>query len=223
MPDSPTPAPTPAATSFPRPARAASPALADPVPHRGVGDVAAADGALALLNGLGAAAIAHPGGNLVDHLQRVRSQLATWGARPALQIAGLCHSLYGTDGFPAVLLPHERRAELAAVIGAEAEEAVYLYGACDRDPTYRDLARTDAPFHDRLTGRPRPLTPVQRRDLTELTAANELDLARSDLAFREERSAGLLELFTRCRHLLSAGAWHDCVAVLSAPGHPAPK
>ncbi|MFI1827550.1 DUF6817 domain-containing protein [Streptomyces sp. NPDC020412] len=183
----------------------------------------AADGALALLNRLGAAAIAHPGGNLVDHLQRVRSQLAAWGARPALQLAGLCHSLYGTDGFPAVLLPHERRAELASVIGAEAEEAVYLYGACDRGATYRDLARADAPFHDRLTGRPHPLTARRRRDLAELTAANELDLARADLAFRDERGAGLLELFTRWRHLLSPGAWDDCVAVLSAPAHPAPR
>ncbi|MEU5977008.1 DUF6817 domain-containing protein [Streptomyces sp. NPDC047315] len=210
MPHSPTPSPTPAAASIPRPVPA------DPAhrPAAGVG----VDGALALVNGLGAAAIAHPGGTLVDHLQRVRSQLATWGARPALQLAGLCHSLYGTDGFPAVLLPPERRFELASVIGAEAEELVYLYGACDRGPTYRDLARADAPFHDRLTGRPRTLTPRQRRDFTELTAANELDLARADLAFRDERGAGLLDLFTRCRHQLSAGAWDDCVAVLSAAG-----
>lgn len=61
---------------------------------------AAADQAIALLRKLGAADIAHPGGTLVAHLQRVQRQLAEWGARPALQLAGLCHAFYGTDGFP---------------------------------------------------------------------------------------------------------------------------
>jgi hypothetical protein len=38
-------------------------------------------------------------------------------ARPALQLAGLCHAFYGTDGFPGALLPLDRRGELAAAVG----------------------------------------------------------------------------------------------------------
>ncbi|MFF8844326.1 DUF6817 domain-containing protein [Streptomyces sp. NPDC015127] len=39
-------------------------------------------------------------------------------ARSGLQLAGLCHAYYGTDGFSTALLSLDRRAELAAVIGA---------------------------------------------------------------------------------------------------------
>ncbi|MCZ2526702.1 DUF6817 domain-containing protein [Streptomyces sp. HB2AG] len=180
----------------------------------------AAGRAVALLRDLGAADIAHPGGALLVHLQRVREQLAAWGARPALQLAGLCHASYGTDGFPVALLSTDRRTELAAVIGAEAEAIVYLYASCDRKATYPKLADADAAFRDRFTGRDRVPEPRLRRDFVELTAANELDLARVDPSFREEWGAELLALFTRVRPLLSEPARSACRAVLAPEPRP---
>ncbi|UYQ62968.1 DUF6817 domain-containing protein [Streptomyces peucetius] len=181
---------------------------------------AAADRAVALLREFGAATTAHPGGTLLAHLQRVQEQLAVWGARPALQLAGLCHAFYGTDGFPAALLPPDRRAELAAVIGAEAEAIVYLYASCDRKATYPTLTDADALFHDRFTGRAGIPEPGMLRDFAELSAANELDLARIDPSFREKWGAELLALFTRFRHLLSRPAWSACQAVLASDPSP---
>ncbi|MFE1440885.1 DUF6817 domain-containing protein [Streptomyces sp. NPDC058739] len=169
---------------------------------------------LEFLRRSGAEAIAHPGGTLLAHLDRVRRRLAAWDARPALQLAGLCHACYGTDGFPTTLLPLDRRAELAALIGPEAEEIVYAYGSCDRQATYAVLADPGAPLHDRFTGRPVVPTPRLRRDFAELTAANELDLAGRDEGFRALWGAELLDLFGRLRPLLSEPAWEDCVAVL---------
>ncbi|GAB2876542.1 hypothetical protein GCM10027074_50730 [Streptomyces deserti] len=62
------------------------------------------------------------------------------------------------DGFPAALLALDRRADLAAVIGPEAEVIVHRYASCDRTATYPPLADPDAPFPDRFTGRShRPL------------------------------------------------------------------
>ncbi|MFB7932578.1 DUF6817 domain-containing protein [Streptomyces sp. NPDC056039] len=174
----------------------------------------ATDRAAALLHRLGAAEIAHPGGTLVAHLQRVRGRLAAWDARPALQLAGLCHAFYGTDGFPTALLPPDRRSDLAAVIGAEAEAIVYLYASCDRQATYPTLADTDGPFRDRFTGRLHTPDPRHRRDFAELSTANELDLARLAPAFREKWGPQLLTLFARFRPLLSEPAWSDCEAVL---------
>ncbi|MDG9707383.1 DUF6817 domain-containing protein [Streptomyces sp. DH10] len=173
---------------------------------------------MVLLRELGGADIAHPGGTLVAHLQRVRGQLAVWGARPALQIAGLCHAFYGTDGFPTALLSPDRRPELAEVIGAEAEAIVYLYASCDRKATYPTLADADGAFRNRFTGRLHTPEPQLRRDFAELSVANELDLARVDSAFREQWGAGLLALFTRLRPLLSRPAWSDCRTVLAAEG-----
>ncbi|MEU6179158.1 DUF6817 domain-containing protein [Streptomyces coeruleorubidus] len=178
--------------------------------------------AVALLRDLGAAELAHPGGSLLAHLQRVHERLAAWGARPALQLAGLCHACYGTDGFPTALLPLDRRAELAVVIGAEAEAIVYLYGSCDRKATYSALADADAAVHDRFTSRPHIPEPQLRHDFAELTVANELDLACIDPSFRAQWGGKLLALFARFRPLLSQPAWSSCQAVLasqSSSGH----
>ncbi|GAA1715105.1 DUF6817 domain-containing protein [Streptomyces yatensis] len=176
---------------------------------------AAADRAVTLLRRLGAARIAHPGGTLLAHLQRVRARLAAWGARPELQLAGLCHAFYGTDGFPVTLLPLGRRGELAAVIGAEAEAIVYLYASCDRKATCRALGDADVVFHDRFTGRAYTPEPRLLRDFAELSAANELDLVRRDPVLRERRGPELLALFTHFRPLLSRPAWLDGRAVLA--------
>ncbi|WP_030712386.1 DUF6817 domain-containing protein [Streptomyces sp. NRRL F-2580] len=170
--------------------------------------------AVAWLRELGAQDLAHPGGTLLTHLERVRGLLASWGARPALQRAGLCHAFYGTDGFPTALLPLARRAELAEVIGEEAEAIVYLYAACDRAASYPTLADGEAAFRDRFTGRVHSPAVQLRRDFAELSAANELDLARIDPAFREAWGAALLQLFGRFRGLLSEPARRECRAVL---------
>ncbi|WAZ27327.1 hypothetical protein STRCI_008124 [Streptomyces cinnabarinus] len=170
-----------------------------------------------MLRDYGAEGVAHPGGTLLTHLQRVQARVAAWKARPALQLAGLCHAFYGTDGFPTALLPLDRRSDLAAVVGTEAEAMVYLYGSCDRKSTYPALHHPDAAFCDRFTGRSLTPGPQSRRDFVELTAANELDLATTDPAFRDTWGPELLTLFTRLQDLLSPDAWHACRITLASP------
>ncbi|WP_030677398.1 DUF6817 domain-containing protein [Streptomyces sp. NRRL B-1347] len=174
----------------------------------------AADRALELLHERHADDIPHPGGTLLAHLRRVQARLASWNARPALQLAGLCHAFYGTDGFPTALLPLERREEVAALIGTEAEAVVYLYASCDRKATYPLLHRADAPFQDRFTGRASHPGPQLRRDFAELSAANELDLAHVDAEFRDAYGRELFALFSRLKDSLSAEAWSECRVLL---------
>ena len=173
------------------------------------------DEARALLRRLGADRIAHPGGTLLTHLERVRIQLALWDARPALRLAGLCHACYGTDGFPTALLPLDRRTELASAIGPDAEVIVHFYASCDREATYPHLL--EPRFRDRFTGRTYVPDRALCRDFAELTAANELDLARRDPAFRQRWGPELLGLLTRFRPLLSQLAWRDTLVVLHTP------
>jgi hypothetical protein len=137
-------------------------------------DVTAA--AQARLVALGADRIAHPGGTLLAHLGRVHELLRDWGARPPLRLAGLCHAFYGTDGFATALLPTDRRAELTALIGTEAEAIVYHYACCDRDASYAGLDHTPVVFRDRFTGATAVPSDARLRDFAELTAANEFDL-----------------------------------------------
>jgi hypothetical protein len=172
----------------------------------------AAEEAGALLRRLGADRVPHPGGTLLAHLERVHARLALWDARPALRLAGLCHAFYGTDGFPTGLLPLDRRPELASVIGPDAEAIVHFYASCDREATYPHLL--EPLFRDRFTGRTYAPDPLACRDFAELTAANELDLARRDPDFRERWGPELLALLTRFRPLLSRPAWRDTLSVL---------
>lgn len=162
----------------------------------------------------GAAAIAHPGGTLLAHLERVHALLTEWGARPALRLAGMCHAWYGTDGFRPALSDPRRREELAALTGAEAERLVYFYASCDRRFSYPHLAKRGGPFKDRFTGTVLRPPPRLRRDFAELTAANELDIAAVNPDLRAQHGQDLLRLFTSWQALLSNAAWQAVQATL---------
>ncbi len=145
--------------------------------------------ALAFLRDVGAGQVDHPGGNLLDHLQRVHEIVLGWGGSRRLRLATLCHATYGTDGFPHALLPLDQRDRLRAAIGPEAEAFVYLYGACDRRPTYAHLGETPLPFTDRFTGEVISLAGTDLADFAVLTVANELDVARHAVLTSEARQS----------------------------------
>lgn len=172
------------------------------------GGASSVDAAGAFLAARGAGEVPHPGGTLLAHLRRVHALLSEWQARPALRLAGLCHAFYGTDGFATALGEVTERNELAAVIGEEAERLVYLYAGCEREFSYPRLP--GGPFRDRFTGTEFDPPARTRRDIAELTAANELDLARVNEDFRAAHGQALLTLFTSWRTLLSDRAW-QCV------------
>ncbi|WP_250563754.1 DUF6817 domain-containing protein [Sphaerisporangium fuscum] len=175
----------------------------------GEGVTVAAGAVIGFLAARGAGEIAHPGGTLLAHLERVHATLDRWGARPALRLAGLCHAFYGTDGFPSALGEVNRREELAALIGEEAEALVYLYGGYDRHHSTMPLGDPGCPFRNRFTGAVLYPPPPLRRDFAEITVANELDLAHVDPGFRAEHGPGLYRLFTSWQDLLSAPARGD--------------
>jgi pimeloyl-ACP methyl ester carboxylesterase len=145
--------------------------------------------ALALLRDLGAQRVGHPGGSLLDHLQRVHEQVAGWGGSRRARLAALGHAAYGTDGFPHPLLPPEGRARLRAAIGDDAEALVHLYGACDRSKTYAHLGTTPLPLTNRFTGEIVALAAQDLTDFALITIANELDVARTAPLTPESRRA----------------------------------
>lgn len=60
-----------------------------------------------------------------------------WGAHDVLCKAGLYHVAYGTDGYSKTLVSLEQRGQIKALIGAVAEEIVYVYCACERGSSGR--------------------------------------------------------------------------------------
>jgi len=152
---------------------------------------------LARLRERGAELIAHPGGTLLTHLQRVAGSLEHQGADASMIAAGLCHAAYGTAGFPRALLELSERALLASWIGSQAESLVYLYCAFDRRGWSADSGLPWT-LHDRFSGAlVKPPSRV-RRALLELTLANELDVLAHAQLSAEDR-AELLALVATCR------------------------
>jgi len=159
-----------------------------------------------LLRATGAAGIDHPGDTLLDHLFRVRALLDEWGAPRDVQLAGLCHAAYGTDGFGVTLLDTTERSTLAGAIGESAEALVYLYGSCDRASTYPQMGQDVVVVKDRFTGETVTPDVDALRGFAEIIAANELDVVRHNADIAERHGAALLQLVERARGHLSDAA-----------------
>ena len=169
----------------------------------------------AFLRGRGAADMPHPGGTLLQHLGRVRQLLADWGADQVVQMAGLCHATYGTDGFDQWLQPVTERSLPAELIGDRAEALVYLYASCDRGAVYPQLGGArPVVFRDRFTGAEHVPSETDLRAFTEITAANELDVMAHNDELASRHGAELYRLFTRSGDLLSTAARDACTQQL---------
>ncbi|MEU4337850.1 DUF6817 domain-containing protein [Micromonospora lupini] len=161
----------------------------------------------------GAEEIAHPGGNLYAHLCRVSERLALLGCGSDVQAAGLTHAAYGTDGFDVALLDPADRAVLRDLVGADAEELVYLYGACDRGRSWRELAKTGQVF-DRFTGQVHTPNTAQLRSLVDLSIVNELDVVEQDPAVATRHGAYFRELFASWAPLAGEQVIRDAQRIL---------
>ncbi|MFI6866971.1 DUF6817 domain-containing protein [Nocardia sp. NPDC050406] len=159
-----------------------------------------------LLRDRGAEEIPHPGGTLLAHLVRVAEVLDSWGADLDIQLAGLCHAAYGTDGFNQSLLEITERERLSALIGPRAESLVYLYGSCDRSVVYPRLDSGSVLFRDRFTGADHQPADADLRAFMEITVANELDVLSHNVELASQHGDALYGFFDRRRDLLSDAA-----------------
>lgn len=82
---------------------------------------------LDFLNEHQASDISHSGRDLLTHLQGTHDILRRWQLSDELCLAGMFHSVYGTDGFNKQPVPMRKRAQVRALIGTEAERLVFLF------------------------------------------------------------------------------------------------
>lgn len=79
------------------------------------------------LTELGAKEVEHSGRTLYDHLKGTHDILQQWKSPAEVCLAGLFHSIYGTEYFKHASLPLDRRHVLQELIGAKAEELAYQF------------------------------------------------------------------------------------------------
>ncbi len=105
----------------------------------------------------------------LSHLVGTRRVLASWGERPALCDAGLFHSVYGTEYFEPERSPE--RADVVAIVGAEAERIAWLWCAIRRDTIDRAQRTVQLRADDTIE----PLTALEVADLATLWAADTVE------------------------------------------------
>lgn len=122
---------------------------------------------------LGVDAVPHTKKTYLGHLVAVHNKLAEWGCPEDVCLAGLFHSIYGTELFQGFKLAEDRRDELIALIGERAEKLAYVNCFVDR-------ATLDAPA--RSTAGPYVVRHRETGEMIELAESDFDDLCRVHLA-----------------------------------------
>jgi len=121
----------------------------------------------------------HSSKEFIAHLCGTRQLLVQWSARPALCVAGLFHSVYGADAFPAGAVPASLRNQVRQLIGVEAEQIAWLFCVMERATLANNVNRTgEFRVKNRHTNEPIPLNATEVSDLSHLFIANVLEVLR---------------------------------------------
>ena len=135
------------------------------------------------LRGLDIEDVPHSGKKgFLAHLVAVHRDLENWGCNRDVCRAGLFHSIYGTELFRRWSLPLDRRADIRAVIGEQAEWIAYVNCLMDRS-TFDALLESEGPFRicNRESGEIMELSREDYDDLVRVHLCDWLEqVARSE-------------------------------------------
>lgn len=126
---------------------------------------------------LGIEEVPHTQKTYLGHLVAVHNKLADWGCSEDVCLAGLFHSIYGTEIFQGFKLVEERRGELVELIGEPAEKLAYVNCFVDR-ATLDGAVPTSGESYEvrhRESGEPISLTESEFEDLCRVHLADILE------------------------------------------------
>jgi hypothetical protein len=133
---------------------------------------------LAHLRSLGADDVAHGERTLLQHLEGTFDILESWGCADYVCIAGMYHSVYGTNSFSSASISPDRRSLLRPVVGQRAERLVYLFSVIDKPVAIIKALSNDqgaCTVKDRMTGVELLVTRRELRNLLIIECANLIE------------------------------------------------
>ena len=125
-----------------------------------------------LLRRLGADKILHSGTTLLKHLVGVNECLNYLNETPALQRAGLFHSVYGTDSYKKPIISISERHILIDEIGKQSETSVYQYCATSSTSIINGLKGNCPVYCENFKKNPFLLSDQEFKELLVLHFAN---------------------------------------------------
>lgn len=118
----------------------------------------------------------HSGCSFLSHLIGTYKLLRDWKAPEAVCLAGLYHSIYGTQTFRESLAQISQRDEIELIIGNKAEKLAYYFCLRDEKHFWSNLNRTaNFSLKDRFRNQEIPLTEQEFRNLLEICLADHLE------------------------------------------------
>ena len=138
-----------------------------------------------LLEELDAHVTSHSRRTLLAHLQGTHDLLVEWGNPPAVCVAGLFHSVYGTYVFDRQSADMSMRAHIRDVIGSDAEQLVYVFCVTDRRCFYEHLGEPRFHLRDIVHGSDLELDRHSLAALIEIEVANIVD----QIPYRSKKKA----------------------------------
>jgi hypothetical protein len=141
---------------------------------------------------LGIEKVPHTQKSYLGHLVNVYRLMQEHGCAEDVCVAGMFHSIYGTEKFQGFKLPLEDRPKLREFIFAGPERLAYFNCAMDRATFDAVLDQVDGPyrFRDRITGEPIELAKAEFDDLCRVHLYDWLEQApRSQYGLDYRRSA----------------------------------
>ncbi|MDE0301366.1 MAG: hypothetical protein OXN17_22290 [Candidatus Poribacteria bacterium] len=162
--------------------------------------------------------IAHFNGDFFSHLRRTADLLVRWGNTEYVCLAGLCHAVYGTQGFQQGILEPDERHLLQEVIGLDAEGLAYFYCSCDRSSLYPTIGASGGfKFHDRFTGDRYEPSEQMVCDFLEVTFSNEVELGSLSPEFVNNCREFFQDFMPRCKPYVSQSAFEAAVRLFELP------
>ena len=124
---------------------------------------------------LGTDKVPHSHTPFLAHLIGVYKDLKEWGCEEHLVVAGLFHSIYGTEAFQRFSLPLTERPQIREMIGDRAERLCFLNCSLTRDSLDQSVAGGAAKLWSRFEDAPLPITPEEYQDLLTLHLCDRLE------------------------------------------------
>lgn len=116
---------------------------------------------------IGADTKGHSGRTLKEHLQGTAALLVQAGAPFEVVLAGMLHSIYGTNAFNHISVPSSERGTVRRKFGRHVERLVYLFHALNRPRAIEDHYD-----HHRITGESLGVTDAEWEALVLIEYAN---------------------------------------------------
>lgn len=165
--------------------------------------------AVSFLKSIGTQNVDHSNDGLLAHLQATSDLLRRWGNSDDICLAGLCHAVYGTDGFETALLDISQRDEVKAAIGEAAEAFVYIYASCDRKFLYPLIGSRPLRFRDRFTQTEFEPAEDMLCACVELLLANDVEISYREERFLDYTREHYSEYFLRSKDFVSSSAFSE--------------